>query len=198
MHFATGAEPVTEAGLIVEFDDGRQAVSQMHDPARDFEWPLGEAADLEKTRSLSLTVHATLNFTRHEVATPLKFAVFRLGLMTVGRCCRTLVRRLLQRRLITGRHVAPICLTRRFDFLDRSATDAACGYRLRITDLIELTDDFPCVRRLSYGVDHQSAYTAAAGVYQDGVLTPWVELSDYIEALNQDRKVTIVREYPCD
>ncbi|MGE0608404.1 MAG: hypothetical protein AB7O62_15010 [Pirellulales bacterium] len=206
-HFAPGVEPVTDGGLLVEFENGRLAVSHMHDTARQVERPFGEASigPLKEAGGQpgSLAVQADLHYTRHEVATPLKFAIFRLGLITLGRCCRTLVRRLLQRRLITGRRAAPVRLTRRFDFLD--LTQAASGTiqalpgggRLRVTDLIELLDDTLDVRRMSFGVDHFSTYTAAAGVYQEGSLAPWTDLAEWIEPLNRDRRAIIVREYPC-
>ena len=37
---------------------------------------------------------------------------------------------------------------------------------------------------------------AATGVYQDAVLHPWTDLDNYVESLNRDRRVTIVREFP--
>ena len=40
-------------------------------------------------------------------------------------------------------------------------------------------------------VDHEYA---ASGVYQEGVLTPWVDLARYVDELNARRRVTVVRE----
>jgi hypothetical protein len=67
--------------------------------------------------------------------------------------------------------------------------------RLRVTDTIRLTDRRARVRRMSIGADHQSAYVAASGVYQDAVLTPWTDLAEHVDRLNRDRAVTIVREF---
>ena len=47
---------------------------------------------------------------------------------------------------------------------------------------------------MAFGTDHQSAYVAAGGVYQDGVLVPWTDLAPYVDRLNRERRVTVVRE----
>ena len=107
----------------------------------------------------------------------------------LGRC-RTLIRRMLQRRLITGRAEAPIHLTRHFEWSDGSNG----ADKLRIHDVVTLTHRRAKVRRMSYGTDHQTAYVAACGVYQDGVLEPWTDLQDQVEELNATGRVTIVRD----
>jgi hypothetical protein len=190
-HFdAARRSPVTDAGLIVELNDGRVAVSQSHDLQREIE--------VDDSR---LTVAGPLHWARFETATPLKFAVLRVGMWCLGRWCRTLVRRRLQQRLITGRRAAPVRLTRTIEFLNDDASDSVP--HIRVTDRIELTaarawgrfSNLPVsVRRMSFGVDHQAAYVAASGVYQDSVLEPWTDLSQHVAELNARGHVTIVRE----
>jgi hypothetical protein len=63
-----------------------------------------------------------------------------------------------------------------------------------VTDTSELTDPKTRVRRMSFGSDHQAAYVAASGVYQEGVLGPWTDLKPYVDELNSQRRVTVVRE----
>jgi len=118
--------------------------------------------------------------------------VFHAGMVTVGRACRTLVRKALQRRLITGRKTCPIHLQRTFEFLDEQTS--AAEPRLRVTDAIELTSPTIRVKRMGYGADLQDAYVAAGGVYQDGVLQPWTDLAAHVDQLNRTRRVTVVRE----
>lgn len=175
-HFAAERPPATDAGLIVETNRGI-AVSQSHDRHRRIE----ATADLE-----TFSVSSPLHWVRFETVTPLKQAVLQLGMSVVGRYCRTLVRRLLQRRLITGRRECPIRLTRTFEF-------SADG-RLRVTDRIELLDPQLKIERMSFASDLQAAYVAASDVYQDSLLQPWTDLSQYIAELNQTRQTTIVRE----
>ena len=99
----------------------------------------------------------------------------------------------MQRRLITGRRPCPVRLTRVFELPDGQQAMDAPG--LRVTDTIELGDPKIRVRRMSFGSDHQTVYTAAANVYQEGVLQPWVNLSEHVDKLNAERRVTLVREF---
>ena len=155
-HFAHGGAVTTDAGLIVETADGRVAVSEQHDLGREITYsPGGEAC--------SLTVGGPLAWTRFETMTPLKQMVLHAGMYTVGRWCRTAVRRVLQCRLITGRRPCGIRLARRFELFEPGGEQRAS---LRVTDTIELVDPRLRVRRMSFGADHQSAYVAASGVYQ--------------------------------
>ncbi|HUT13031.1 MAG TPA: hypothetical protein VMY42_21225 [Thermoguttaceae bacterium] len=188
-HFAPGRSPVSDAGLIVETADGRAAVSQTHDLERRVEGiSNGEAAETK-----TFSVSGPLYWTRFETATPIKQAVFHTGMLLAGRWCRTLVRRLLQRRLITGRRACPVRLTRTFEFLGER--EAGGGPVLRVTDTIELTHPRIRVRRMSFGTDHETAYVAASGVYQEGVLALWTNLTSYVDQLNAKRRVTVVREF---
>jgi hypothetical protein len=180
-HFAGDRLAGGDAGLIVETTDRRQAVSQMHD--------LGREVTFNEAGTAKLSVGGPLHWTRFETATPVKQAIFHMGMITLGRWLRELVRRVLQRRLITGRRPCPIRLERRFE-LQAGATPA-----LRVTDTIVLTDSTVRVRRMSYGTDHEAAYIAASGVYQDAVLRPWIDLAEYVDQLNRERRVTVIREF---
>ena len=187
-HFARSGAAVTDAGLIVETDDGRVAVSQMHDRDRSVNLSGGEDSADE-----TFSVSGPLCWSRFDTATPLKQALFHAGMLTVGRWCRTLVRRMLQRRLITARRRCPVQLKRVFQFPPEQ--EATGGPGLRITDTIELTDAQTRVRRMSFGTDHQAAYVAASGVYQESVLEPWTDLQSYVDELNTRRRVTVVRQW---
>ncbi|HJT34707.1 MAG TPA: hypothetical protein VJ783_21955, partial [Pirellulales bacterium] len=194
-HCCACLPPHTDTGLIVETADGRQAVSQDHDREREITWHCEQPARGDddagnSSTGATLTVVSPLRWTRHETATPLKQALFHLGMISLGRWCRGLVRRLLQRRLIAPRKACPVRLTRRFEFIgDGTGETAAC----RVTDHIELLDPRLVVRRMSFTSDLQSAYTAAANVYQESVLEPWTDLQDHVGELNQRRQVTIIR-----
>lgn len=170
----------TDAGLIVEFADGRQAVSQLH--------TLDHPADV----AVGHRIHSArpLHWIKHETATPLKLVAFRVLLLAAGRWCRSLVRWLLQRRLITARRACPADWERTIEFFARPGEPTG----VRVTDVIRLRDPRLRVRRMSIGVDHQSTYVAACGVYQPSVLEPWTPLDAHVEALNAQRQVKIVRE----
>ncbi|HEY1065319.1 MAG TPA: hypothetical protein VGE52_04390, partial [Pirellulales bacterium] len=182
-HFAGDLLIANDAGIVIATTDGRTAASQLQNLDRDVDWKIDEQG-----RLTSLTVSGPLTWVRCETASPAKLIVFRLLLLTIGRFFRTFVRRLLQRRLITGRRAAPIEHCRTFTF----SPDGG----LRVEDLLTLTDPRLTISRAAFGSDHQTVYTAATGVYQDAVLTPWTELPEVVAALNRDRRATVVREWP--
>jgi len=193
-HLTPAGAAVTDAGLIVETTDGRVAVSQMHQPGRSVHVasvPRCRRHDQKNPAEGTLSIGGSLCWARFETATPLKQAVFHAGMATVGRWCRNRVRRILQRRLITGRRACPVRLTRMFEFLSSSPD----GPRLRVTDTIELTDARLHVARMAFGSDHESVYVATSGVYQDAVLAPWTDLGRHVDELNAERHVTVVREW---
>jgi hypothetical protein len=184
-HFVDDRLLTTDTGLVLETVDGRIAASQLHDLTRDIE--RGDAETKPDTRA-AITITGPLNYTKFETATPLKQAVLHLGMITVGRWCRDLVRRVLQRRVITGRRACPITLSRTIELLAGTPS-------LRITDRITLDDPRLQIRRMSVSSDLESAYVAASGVYQDSVLQSWTKLDEHVAALNRNRRVTVVRQW---
>jgi len=48
---------------------------------------------------------------------------------------------------------------------------------------------------MAFGTDHQMAYVAASGVYQDSVLCPWTDLAEKVAELNANRRVVIQRQF---
>ncbi len=171
----------TDAGLVIETRDGTVAVSQMHDRDRAVDF------SSESDGSVRITVSGSLHTARFETATPLKQSILHTGMWAVGRWCRTVVRRLLQRRLITGRNRFPIRLKRTIQLHPDSSA-------VQVTDELELTSPAVHVQRMADGTDHQAAYVAACGVYQDSVLQPWTDLAGQVERLNRERRVVIVRK----
>lgn len=176
-----------DAGLIVETEGGRIAVSQVHEANQSAELarPSGRAA-------FDTTVSRSLQWVRFRRATPAKQAAFHVGMNLVGRFARDLVRRLLQRKVIAGGGAAPIRLTRNL----RIAKSLRLGdvAKLTVTDIVELTDPKVRVKRLAFASDLQAAYTAASEAYHPGLLQPWTDLDHYAAELNEKRCVVIVRE----
>jgi hypothetical protein len=178
-----GETPITDAGLTVETAGGRIAVSQTHALHRKVEW--------DEHRRV-LRVSGPLYWARFETASPLKLALFHLGMWSIGRFCRTAVRKLLQRRLITGRRECPLRLTRTFEFAaDRAHPAAGC---CRITDRIETAQRRLRVQRMAFSADLEAGYVAASDVYQDSALRVWQDLAAHTAELNATGRTTIVRE----
>jgi len=194
-HFDAAVAPVTDTGLVVETSSGRIATSQMHTHGRQIELhdqPEPPTDGPGQPCPRVIEIGGPLHWCRHETVTPMRQAVFHASMTIVGRWCRDLVRRVLQRRLITGRLACGIRLSRRFEFL--SAGEGKDGPTLRVTDTITLTDPSIRIARMSFGSDHEAAYVAATGVYQESVLGLWIDLQPYVDELNANRRVVVVRE----
>ena len=192
-HFSGDCPVVTDAGLILETTSGRVATSQQHHLSRQVEYSDGRHPDNRRKGNPSLSVAGRLCWSRFETVGVFKQALLHVGMWTVGRWCRTLVRRFLQRRLITDRRPCPVRLFRHIELVPASETERPVT--LRVTDTIELTDPKIEIHRMSFGVDHQAAYVAACGVYQQSVLSPWTDLAAQVGELNASRRATVVREF---
>ncbi len=194
---------VWDTGLVVQLSDGRLAVSQQHDLGRYVRWePCAGSTRSNKQNVLlgtspvcgqgTLVVSGPLYWQRRELATPWKQALLHLGMLCVGRWCRNLVRRLLQRRLITGRRQALIWFTRKIEFLP--GAQAAGSWRIRITDELELHDPRLRVAAMAYSSDLETAYVAAAGADEAASLQRWTDLAELVPILNRHRRAVIIRE----
>jgi hypothetical protein len=189
-HFVSERSPWSDAGLLVQTTDGRTAASQVHDLERDITFTPHDETRRRDQCVAEIRIEGPLHWISNERMTTGKLILFRLATATVGRFCRGLLRRLLQRRLITGRRPAGLWLMRTVEVFEVSAIDAPL---LRVTDTLRITDPRLRVQRMAVGSDHETAYVAASGVYQDAVLAPWLELDEHVDELNRCRGTTIIR-----
>lgn len=191
---------VWDTGLVVQLSDGRLAVSQQYERGRYVRWDPCRASTRSKQNVLpdtapicgqgTLVVSGPLHWQRCELATPWKQTLLHLGMLCVGRWCRNLVRKLLQRRLITSRRPSLIWLTRQIEFLPQGSGN----WRIRITDELELHDPRLDVAAMAYSSDLETAYVAAAGADEAASLQRWTDLAELVPVLNRHRRVVIVRE----
>lgn len=186
MHFVNDLRIAVDAGWVLETADGRCAVSQLHslDRSIDRRDPNAWAMNVSER----LTVAGPLHWIRWETATPLKQAVFHMGMQLVGRWCRDLVRRVLQRRLITQRQSCGLELQRTIELLEGSTT-------LRVTDRLIRTDARLKLRRLALSSDLEAPYVAAANVYQAAAWQSWTDMSPHVDELNKRGELTVVRSW---
>ncbi|MGC3967112.1 MAG: lysylphosphatidylglycerol synthase domain-containing protein [Pirellulales bacterium] len=170
-----GSASYNDAGLVVELADGRTAVSQTHDRSRSATFVRDADGSIAE-----IMVSGDLLFARFERATPFKQASLHFLAGALGSFGRGLLRRLLQRRVITARRSAPVRLTR--TLRRRQAGD------WEVVDVVELTDARTQVRGMAFASDLQAAYTAATNVFHDGLRQPWFDLAEYVVELNRRRR----------
>jgi len=120
-----------------------------------------------------------------QLATPVKQMAFRCLTGTVGRIAPNLVRKALQKVLITGRRLAPLTLERKIDW----STDTPV-----VTDTVTKHPGAPTLERLYRSTDATSIYVATSNAAQEGALLPWEDLSAHLGSLEKDGSMTIARE----
>jgi len=118
--------------------------------------------------------------------TPLKNVALRLLMLSLGRFFPNLVRRLLQRILVTGRAEAPFSYSRVFRRIegDWSVHD-------------EITADRGWSQICSVGIDgfQSSTTTVMARVFRLDQLQPWLDLNDRLVKLRDEEPLTIERHF---
>lgn len=161
----------SDTGLIGETMDGRVLVSHLVDE-HTCHWRPGIGE-----------VSGFLSYRKQQLSSPGKQMAFRAMNLTVGRLHPDLVRRSLQKILITGKPRSEVRFSRRVVLEERCVT---------IYDTVDLSAvDFD-LRRLSRGSDATSIYVANSNTYQDSVVLPWTHLSSKeVSHLNQKRKVEL-------
>ncbi len=132
-----------------------------------------------------LEVSGSFNFVRDELPSPLKFMLFRLGLLTVGRAAwgGRFIKKHLTKKLILGKSRAPARFRRIFDI----------GNALKVTDEIQL-NGHQNVTSLYIPTDLAAIHVPGSRYYQESVLHEWTDLGGYLNELNKNRRVTIRRE----
>ncbi|MYZ50405.1 hypothetical protein [Propylenella binzhouense] len=120
--------------------------------------------------------------------TPLKNVALRLMMVSVGRYFPDLVRRLLQKVLVTGRSPAPFRFTRRFE------RDPAGGWTVR--DEIAAEAGWEAVERAGISAHQTSITTIMARVFQLSQLQPFLDLTAEIRRLRPGETLVVERRFP--
>lgn len=116
-----------------------------------------------------IIVRGAMAWAKSTRLTPLKSAVLRILMITVGRYHANLVRKLLQKLLVTGRKDAPFTFERHMLFKNEAWT---------ITDHIVPDQGWSSVSQLFIGGYQTSVTTIMARVWQSDQLAPWIDLTD--------------------
>jgi hypothetical protein len=120
-----------------------------------------------------ITISGKLGWAKNKQMTTFNLVVLRALMFTVGRFFPDLIRKLLQKILITGKKAAPLQFQR---------TIAWRHEQLNVTD--ELTaDDWQKVRAVGIGAAQTSIYVVMSRTWQAGQLQPWLDLTAQVKKL---------------
>jgi len=132
-----------------------------------------------------VTIAGKLGWAKAKGMTTFNLVVLRALMLTVGRFFPNLIRKLLQRVLITGKKAAPLRFVRRL---------AWNGGKLKVSD--ELTaDSWRDIEEVGIGPAQTSIYVVMSRTYQAGQMQPWLDLTKGAEALPEGEPLRVERSF---
>ena len=146
----------TQVSLVVEEGKRRNAVAHL---VADY------VHEIEGGR---IAVRGELGWAKQKKMTPFNLIVLRLIMLCGGKFFPDLVRKLLQRVLITGKKPAPFRFERELVWSEG---------RLTVRDRVE-GDDWKSVRQAGIGCDQTSIYVVMSRTFQAGQMLPWIDLTE--------------------
>jgi hypothetical protein len=132
----------------------------------------------------SIEIEGHLGWAKQSQMNPLKMVVLRLAMLTLGRFAPNLVRRLLQRLLITGQTRAPFRFRRSLRWV---------GDVLEVSDALE-ADAWSRVVKVALGSHQTSIYNVMSRTWQAGQLVRGCDLSDRLEGLAPGEPLRVERK----
>lgn len=131
-------------------------------------------------------IDGRMAFAKTAKLTPARNVLLRLFMLGVGRFFPDLVRRLLQRLLVTGRREAPFRFRRSFERMSR-------GWAVR--DEVWCERDWSEVTQAGIGGFQTSTTTVMARVFRAEQMQPWLDLSDEVRSLKTGNSLIVDRRF---
>lgn len=111
--------------------------------------------------------------------------ILRGVMLTVGRFFPNLIRKLLQKMLITGKNDAPFKFQREFQWQDS---------HWLLKDKLIATSGWTNVLTAGIGCDQTSIYVVMSRTFQSGQLQPWKDLTGDVNFLSSGQSLEIERQ----
>lgn len=133
----------------------------------------------------TIKVEGPLGWANHTQPTPFKLVIFRLGMLTVGRFFPDLIRKILQKILITGKQSAPFHFSRVFQYKNG---------KWIVEDKL-YADTWKNVESVGIDCSQTSIYVVMSRTFQRGLLQPRIELTENIKKLTDEEPITLERTF---
>ncbi len=131
----------------------------------------------------AIAVSGPLGWAKQRQMTPLNLLILRGVMLTVGRFFPNLIRKLLQKVLITGKEPAPFTFSRQFHW------QAGAWH---VTDELR-AESWERLHSVGIGGDQTSIYVVMSRTFQAGQLQPWLDLTEKAETLNKGEVLRLER-----
>ena len=132
-----------------------------------------------------IVISGDMGWAKQTQMSPLKLIILRLVMLTFGRFFPNLIRKILQKILITDKQDAPFSFKRHFKYEDES---------WYITDEI-FANSWLNVISAGIGCDQTSIYVVMSRTFQIGQLQPWHDLTTKIKQLSPGEPLRIERKF---
>jgi hypothetical protein len=165
---------VSDTGPSFRMTDGRIAVTHLitSGPSQP------PAAD-------SIQVSGSMGWAKQKAMTPFRLILLRAIMLGGGCFFPDLVRKILQKVLITGKSAAPFQFSREFTW---------SGDCLIVRDRVEATD-WSGVEAAAIGCDQTSIYVVMSRTFQAAQMLPWMDLTPRIRKLKPGEALEIERRF---
>ncbi|HEY9908737.1 MAG TPA: hypothetical protein V6D18_14160 [Thermosynechococcaceae cyanobacterium] len=120
----------------------------------------------------TIAVQGNLGWAKQKQMTPVNLMILRVVMLTIGRFFPNLIRKLLQKMLITGKQAAPFRFHRQLCWQDD---------RWIVSDTLQ-ADSWQSVQAVAIGGDQTSIYVVMSRTFQAGQLLPWLDLTAEVQA----------------
>ncbi|MGL5195602.1 MAG: hypothetical protein ACRC8Y_18625, partial [Chroococcales cyanobacterium] len=132
-----------------------------------------------------ILIQGQLGWAKQKQMNPVNLLILRIVMLTVGRFFPNLIRKLLQKMLITGKEKAPFKFIRRLQWKDG---------KWQITDEL-IAESWRNVQSVGMGGDQTSIYVVMSRTFQAGQLQPWLDLSDRLPTLTHQEPLKVERQF---
>lgn len=164
----------SDTNFSAQIDDGSRTRNAVAHLVGKYQTDLGEDV---------ICIGGRLGWAKTKQMTTFNLVVLRALMFTVGRFFPDLIRKLLQRILITGKKPAPLSFQRTFAWRHD---------QLVISD--ELTaESWEKVRSVGIGAAQTSIYVVMSRTWQAGQLQPWLDLTGKLKALKEGEPLKLER-----
>ncbi len=132
-----------------------------------------------------IIIEGSLGWAKQKQMNPLNLMILRIVMLSVGRFFPNLIRKLLQKLLITGKKSTGFKFQRRLQWQN--------GHWQVIDELSSPTWD----KVISGGIggDQTSIYVVMSRTFQAGQLQPWLDLTTKIQQLSDGQKLYLKRDF---
>ena len=137
-----------------------------------------------------ITIRGSLGWAKQKQMTTVNLLILRAVMFTVGRFFPDLIRKLLQKVLITGKKPAPFDFVRQFRW---QAGTWQVTDELRQRSPQEKSPSWDSVISAGIAADQTSIYVVMSRTFQPGQLQPWLDLTPRVRTLKPGQSLLLVR-----